>query len=110
MDKCQKCKAIVNPKWTNCMACGCPIKNPDNDADGGQGVPCIDVEYPISVKMKSAILGRDVKVNLWPDRATVDGTEYSLSELDDLIRRKLSHEDLRTVHCVKQDFEGAVIP
>lgn len=45
-----------------------------------------------------------------PDKATVDGAEYSLPELRDLLSRKISHDDLRTVHQVKQEFAGTVIP
>ena len=65
-------------------------------------------QYPVEVKMESAILGAAVDVMLWPDRATVDGVEYSNDELKNLIGRKPSADDLRVVHEVKKQFNGEV--
>ena len=61
-------------------------------------------QYPITTKMKSAILG-SVPVKLWPDRAEVAGVQYSHAELKDFISRNLSTESLRTIHNVKQEFD-----
>lgn len=44
-----------------------------------------------------------------PDQALVAGVEYSLPELRDLLSRKLNHDDLRTVHRVKEAFQGEVV-
>jgi hypothetical protein len=64
--------------------------------------------YPVSVTMESAPLGV-VGVLLWPDRAIVDGCEYSNAEMTDLKSRGLSHEKLLNIHEVKRGFEGQVI-
>lgn len=84
---------------------GFPI--PIIDVDGGHGVPGIG---PVAIKMKSSILGATVDVSLEPDQATVAGVEYSNDELKDLLSRGLSAADLQTVHEVKKQFDGAVIP
>jgi hypothetical protein len=76
------------------------------DADGGQDSG--PVEYPVEVKMDSTILGADVTVELWPDRAELDGTSYTNKELADLIKRGLSAADLSVVHEVKKQFNGEV--
>ena len=98
MKHCPNCNAIYNPRWEKCAACGHSFKTDQPRT-----------EYPISVKMESAILGAIVNVDLWPDRATVDGVNYSLPELRDLLSRKISHDGLREVHALKQEFEGTVI-
>jgi hypothetical protein len=77
--------------------------------DVGGGQDSGPVEYPVEVKIESAILGAAVDVMLWPDHATVDGVEYSKQELADLLSRGISAADLQTVHRVKHDFEGEVI-
>ena len=76
--------------------------------DGGQDSG--PVEYPAVAVMKSAILGSDVPVELWTDRAEVDGTSYTNNELMDLKIRNLSADDLAAVHSVKKVFDGTVIP
>ena len=68
------------------------------------------VEYPVTIKMESAILGAAVDVFLWPDRATVDGVGYSNQELVDLKSSGLPADDLRVVNRIKKQFDGAVIP
>ncbi len=73
---------------------------------GGQGVPYIG---PVAVKTNSKILAT-VDVHPEPDQAVVGGVKYSKVELADLLSRKISHDDLLTVHRAKQEFEGAVVP
>ena len=65
--------------------------------------------FPVSVKMKSGILGIIVDVMLWPNRATVDGIGYRNDELKGLISRGLSAADILAVHNVKESFEGQVM-
>jgi hypothetical protein len=76
------------------------------DADGG--VESMPVEYPVEVKMESAILGATVDVMLWPDRAEVDGTIYTNKELTELKSRGLSAADLQTIHEAKKQFDGEI--
>jgi hypothetical protein len=66
-------------------------------------------QYPVAVKMESAILGATVPVELWPDRAEVEGVPYSNKEMRDLMSRGLSAERLREVHEVKRSFEGQTL-
>jgi len=65
-------------------------------------------QYPVSIKMKSAIQGAGVLVELWSDRAEVGGVSYSVDELGDLKSRDLSAADLRAAHEVKRFFDGEV--
>ena len=65
--------------------------------------------FPVVVKMESGILGAVVDVNLWPDRATVDGCQYSNQEMLDLIGLGLSAGGLWEIHSVKKSFSGTVI-
>ena len=76
------------------------------DVDGGQDTK--PVEYPVAIKMESAILGATVDLMLWPDRAEVDGVQYSNEELKNLIGRKPSAADLQTIHEAKKQFDGGV--
>ncbi len=77
----------------------------------GYPVPTIEVDAgPVAIKMNSGILGATVDVLLWPDKAEVDGCEYSNAELVDLLSRGISHDALREVHIIKHEFEGVVVP
>ena len=71
-------------------------------ADGGKDAG------PVAIQMDSHILGPDVPVELWPDRAMVAGVQYSSDELADLISRGISADDLRVVHEIKKTFNGEV--
>jgi hypothetical protein len=102
MSQCQNCKAMVNPKWAACLSCGAAIQ-----ADGEQNAG--PVEYPVPIKMDSPILRDSVDVLLWPDRAEVEGLEYSLDEIKALKSRGPSAADLMAVHEAKKAFEGKVI-
>jgi hypothetical protein len=104
MSQCQNCKAMVNQKWAVCLSCGAAIQ-----ADGGRDKPGIGpMEYPVKAKMDSSILGADVPVELWPDRAMVDGVEYSKQELADLLSRGLPAADLEMIHETKRSFDGEI--
>ena len=78
------------------------------EADGGQDSGL--VEYPVAIVMKSTILGADVPVEFWPDRAEVDGVQYSNDELAELLSRGPPVADLRAVHETKKSFDGEVVP
>lgn len=62
--------------------------------------------------MDSKILGTvDVVFDTHkPDQATVDGSAYSNSEMEDLHSRNLAADDILMIHQVKQEFEGTVKP
>jgi len=109
MSQCQKCKAIINSKWAECIACGCPIDESDcsqneRAAIQAEGGP----SFPVAMVLEGSILGAAVDVLLWPDRATVAGVEYSNDELKNLISRGLPAADLQTIHEVKKSFNGEV--
>jgi hypothetical protein len=77
------------------------------DVDGG--VEPMPVKYPVEVKMESAILGGTADVMLWPDRATVDGVQYTNDELKDLLSRNRDRETMVAVHEAKRGFSGEVL-
>ena len=90
-------------------------KNPKNLSEEGDssvfrvnslGAKKTKTSFPVAVKMESSVFGATVDVELWPDRAKVAGCDYSNTEMRDLIRRGLSHEQLLAIHEVKQIFEG----
>lgn len=93
MNHCQNCKAMVNPKWTECLSCGCSLK-------AGR----------YHMTMDSAILGAGIHVELHPDQATVDGVTYQNNELKDLLSRGFAADEIRAVHEVKGTFDGEVKP
>ena len=120
MNQCPKCKAIINPKWAQCLACGCAVASGSNEPQDPEShhtrnePAAIQAEgspsFPVAIKMECAILGAAVDVQLWADRAMVDGCEYSNQEMVDLKSRGLPAADLRKVHKVKKEFDGVVIP
>jgi hypothetical protein len=100
MGQCQKCNAMINQKWTECLACGCPVSG------GAMPEPADAVEYPVAIQMDSLTLGATVDVLLWPDRTMVDGARYGKQELADLLSRGTPAADLRIIHNVKKEFNG----
>ena len=77
------------------------------DVDGG--VEAVPVKYPVDIKMESATLGTTVDVMLWPDRATVDGVQYTNDELKNLLSRNRDRGTMVAVHEAKRTFDGGVL-
>lgn len=100
MRQCEQCGAVVNENWKACFSCGAKLKEIE---------AAWAYQYPVVIQMKSSSLGRTVRVELWPNRATVDGAEYSNKEMMDLKNRGFSHERLREIHEVKRSFEGQAL-
>jgi hypothetical protein len=134
MSQCQKCKAMVNQKWVECLVCGCPVdgcelssiesipmpkpEDPETEHVRAEreaivlvdGEPDIGpVEYPVEVKMDSSILGATVDVLLWPDRAEVDGVQYTNDELKNLLSRNRDRGTMVAAHEAKRTFGGDVL-
>jgi hypothetical protein len=110
MNQCPNCQAMLNPKWAECLSCGCPVGEShyaqnERTAIQAEGGPSL----PVEMVLENSILGATVPVELWPDRALVDGVSYSNEEMTDLIDRGLSAERLREIHMVKQSFEGKAL-
>ena len=114
MSQCQKCKAMVNQKWTECLVCGCAVaggpmpteRKASFDVDGGQDKPNTG---PVDVVMDSPIIGT-VPVALSPNQAVVDGVIYSKAELADLLSRSLTTSEIERIHETKRSFDGKILP
>ncbi|MBW2709903.1 MAG: hypothetical protein JRD04_11680 [Deltaproteobacteria bacterium] len=92
MRHCPECKAIVNPKWDGCIACGYKL-----------------ADRLIDCHVKSAVLGRTVKMILDPNtpgQVVFDGAKYAKAETDKL--KTLDRESLLSAHIIKREFEGTV--
>jgi hypothetical protein len=135
MSQCQKCKAIVNQKWTECLVCGCPVDgcelspiesipmpksaDPETeyaraqrqaiiDEDGGPSEP---QNRHITRQVDSKVLGRTVDMVLdrdKPNDVIFDGVPYTMAEMRRL--KGLGRESLIVAHDVKREFKGEVMP
>ena len=81
-----------------------------------KGYPIPDTEPEFAQDERRAIIdvdggpqGHSMDVTLEPDRATVDGGQYSNDELADLLSRGLSAAEIQAVHETKRAFAGMVI-
>lgn len=119
MDRCKNCKAVVNPKWSKCFACGLPLNlnKPKEPTTTKEQIVYMTLKEFSRNRLAMKVYSKALKKEVWfvsneKMRDQLDEGKlvaYLPQELKHLIMVKPEPEELKKIHLVKETFPGSEV-